>query len=202
MSPRRSDSELDALLARGRLSGAEREAVLKQVLRGTTTKQTWHHRSYWLMAGLGIAAGAALFFGVGRPRGDGESDGFRAKGGVSAPHLTLVCRDGLLTACPHDSKLLFRADGLSGSWFLSAFADNIASGERAWFAPSESGEATKVAVQPGDALLDRSVELGALPPGTYRVHARLSHEPLSRADALSALPEGPALAESLLTVLP
>jgi len=200
VSPRRSDSELDALLARGRLSGAEREAVLKRVLRGTTAKQAWHRRSYWFAGGLGIAAGAALFFGVARPHDPG--DGFRAKGGAAAPHLTLVCRDGQLNACPHDSKLMFRADGVTGAWYLSAFAENVASGERAWFAPAESGEATKAAIQAGDTLLDRSVGLSALPPGTYRVHARLSHEPLSRAEAASVLPASPAPAEALLTVLP
>lgn len=203
MTAPESEETLDRLLTRGRrLSGAQREAVFNEVLAKTRARPPfWRSRAMLVGAGVLSAAAAVV---LARSASIG-GDAFRAKGASTptGPHITLSCKDGGLTGCPRASKLLFVAGGGEGSaLFLNAYADNAATGERIWFAPSESGAPAAVAVAVNDQLLDRAIPLANVPPGQYRVHLSLSPAPLSRAEVLLRNPANGAENGLFLTVVP
>ena len=172
---------------------------MEQVLKKTAPRAAWLRRSSFVVGGVLSAAAALVLV----RNANLQSAGFHAKGSqMVGPHVSIVCKDGPTTACPHGSKLLFLAGGSTGPQFLNAYAENTATGERVWFSPSEQGQPATVTIAVQDAMLDLGVPLASLPAGTYRVHVSLSPQRLSRAVVLGS---GPALvsgSEALLTVLP
>lgn len=159
---------LETLLARGRLSGAERERILGDALAAAGAAPAWwRRRALWLLAPT-LAAATAVALVV---RLDG---GFRARGAAAAVHLEVGCRDG---ACRPGGLLLFRVEGAAAGGFLSAYAEPERGGERLWYFPLEDGTAPEVAAQPAPQILRLGVPIGREhPPGRYRVHLVLSRD--------------------------
>ncbi len=104
---------------------------------------------------------------------------------ANQPAISAVCKGGELAACPQDAKIVFRVNGLSGNFFLTAYTENVASGELAWIAPGADDDPTPVSVFAGDHRLARVVPMALLAKGDYLIHALLTAEPLTRNDVLS-----------------
>jgi len=118
----------------------------------------------------------------------------------SAPSIKSVCKDGPLSACPRDSRLLFRVNGLSGKFFLSAYLENAETHEQSWLAPSADDDPMIVQLHPGEQVLSRSVPLSILNKGNFQVHALLTSEPVSRRDILAGKAVSTVADTSSLTV--
>ena len=138
---------------------------------------------------LGLAALSPLFGGCQRP-----------DAAANAPGISPVCKGGTLTACPRDAKLVFRVNGLSGEYFLTAFAEDITSGEKYWIAPNAEDDPTPVTVRAGEQVLSRVVPMSLLAMGTYRVRALLTQEPLQRKDLSGPKITSAADSTTLVTV--
>src|ERR1700722_5199823 len=123
MDPVRSDKDLDLLLARGHLSGAERERVLERVLDATAAKARPAPRRAWGWGGVafvGAAAAAALLVVRSRP-----DERFTVKGGADTPgaaRVEVACIDGNAARCALGSMLVFRVEGAQEGGFLLAYA--------------------------------------------------------------------------------
>jgi len=102
----------------------------------------------------------------------------------SAPALKIVCKDGPLSACPRDSRLLFQVNGLSGKFYLSAYLENLQSHEQSWLSPSADDEPMIVQLHPGEQVLARGIPLSILEKGSFKVHALLTPEPITRKEVL------------------
>jgi hypothetical protein len=196
MDPKRQ-SELDWMLARGRLSGPALERVLERAVSKAHPARRIVRQLSWFAPAL--AAGVALF--VFRPW-QRDAPAFRSKGAAGGSfHLELVCGDqsGTDVRCARSESLYFStAGGSDDARFVSAYADPEGSGERVWFFPTSSDPSIALDVGPDRHLLRRGVRLEGVPAGRYRVHFAISDHPLERAEALQA----PASQVATLEVLP
>ena len=118
-----------------------------------------------------------------------------------APSIKSVCKDGTLSACPRDSRLLFQVNGLSGKFFLSAYLENAETHEQSWLAPSAEDDPMMVPLHPGEQVLTRSVPLSILNKGTFKVVALLTSEPVTRKDILAGKVRASVANTSTLTVV-
>ncbi|MEO8904275.1 MAG: hypothetical protein ABI488_18085 [Polyangiaceae bacterium] len=119
---------------------------------------------------------------------------------ADAPGITALCKGGTLAACPRDARLIFRVNGLSGQFFLSAFTENTASGEVLWIAPGPDDDPSPVTVRAGEQVLTQVVPVQMLTEGNYRVHAMLTREPPTRQEVLTAKITSAATSTVALTV--
>ena len=108
-----------------------------------------------------------------------------AKPPSSNPSIKSVCKDGTLSACPRDSRLMFQVNGLSGKYFLSAYLENTETHEQSWLAPSAEDDPLMVPVHPGEQVLNRSVPLSILNKGTFKVRALLTTQAVTRKEILT-----------------
>jgi hypothetical protein len=204
----KSARELDFLLARGGLSGPEKERVLGRVLDGVAPARPWWRRSWLgLGAGLGTAAAAAAVLVLTLRPGalPDRSAGLTPRGQESAQpalDLEVACSDGPLAACPQGSTLLFALRGSIPDGFLGAYAEPAGGGERIWYFSSE-GEAPRVTAASGTQPQARGVRLGPEhAAGSYLVHVVLARRPLAKAELTAGTaPEVLATRELSLTVV-
>jgi hypothetical protein len=168
----KSDEQLDALLSRGRLSGPERDRILKTVLDRSAAPRParW---SRWLLGGTVALAAAGTAGVLLLPRLAPEPSGLTARGG-GAPgagvEIELGCVEGSLDRCPVGGTLLFAVRGEQARGFLGAYARPAGGGETIWYFSSE-GESPAVAAQgAGLQALSRGIRLGPEhQPGRYQV---------------------------------
>jgi hypothetical protein len=184
------DAELDALLARGRLSGPTRERVLANVLDQVQPPRSRHWAKTAAFVLLPAAAALALFVGVGRwgstlSGAHGEGGGFEAKGTASdVVHVDAACTGGPMLACPRGSRLVFHVQAGARPGYLAAYADPAAGGERVWYI---SAEGESPLVQSG--TLERAILIGPEHAADrYVIHALVSGRPLARAEAAQPKP--------------
>jgi hypothetical protein len=200
-----NDSELDALLARGGLSGPTRERVLANVLDQVQPVRSTRWAKTAALVLLPAAAALALFVGAGRwastlSHAHGESGGFEARGTASdVVRVDAACTGGPMLACPRGSRLVFHVQAGARTGYLAAYADPVGRGERVWYFSAE-GESPRV--QSG--ALERAILIG--PEHTadrYVIHALVSKRPLTRDEAVQAKPAALLGADSLeLRLLP
>jgi len=191
------DSDLDNLLARGRLSGAERERVLANVLDQTSPRFSARSRAARsgaiALGGLAAAAALALFV-HGKSniiKGDRADGSFAARGAATdGVRVEAACTGGPLAACPSGSRLVFHGWPSAQPAYLAAFADPVGGGERIWYFSAE-GQSPRL----GDGAVDREVVIGAEHVAArYLVHVVVGVRPLSRGEALVA--KGPAILDA------
>jgi hypothetical protein len=178
-----NDDDIDRLLARGGLSGPQRERIFDEVHRTVGKRKAFRWSRYAAFgAPLAIAAALALVLYPSHRLG-----GFAAKGTQSSV-VEVLCPDGALSACPLGSKLFFSIEGIVAPVFVHAYADPVGSGhERVWYFPTTNG-AEPISVSPDqERLLKKAVVIGPEHgSGAYRIHVVLSTAPLSRDEVLAA----------------
>ena len=181
--------DMDRLLAGGKLSGPEADAILDRI-HATLEREEKRQRPvrairYW--AGAALAAAAAALLVVYLPRGPGEQGGDENEEGELGPKLAVRCSGGTLEACPKSSSLVFtlsrgRADG-----FLSAYAEPVGhDGERVFYFSKEDGSVKLGVAAGGKGDAEHTVRVPAAQrPGRYRIHAVLAERALSRDELLA-----------------
>jgi hypothetical protein len=174
--------DLDRLLARGRLSGPQRDRVLEKVLAKTSRPRGLRLKHVALAAPLAAVAAVLILVGV-RQR---EHADFSVKGGGGSV-VEASCSNGPLSACPVGSTLVFRFDGLSAPAYVQAYAtpSSPSEGERVWYFPTSSVPAPQLAAEASSELLQKAVVIGAEHSARdYRITIVLSAQPLTRDELL------------------
>jgi hypothetical protein len=176
----KDDRPIQLLLSRGRLSGAERDRILDEVLDARAERR--QRRLGWLAAALvPVAVGAAAIVLVARRPPDGAT----AKGSTAAPILAAGCAGRAPGRCARGDRLVFEVDGATHGGLLAAYAQ-AASGERVWYFPTAAGHFADVPPSPGRAVVGEGVRLGAEhAPGNYTLHLFVLERPADR-EALAA----------------
>jgi hypothetical protein len=196
--------DIDILLSRGGLSGAERERVLDAVLdRLDPARPRLRRAAVIAVTVVALAAGVVAYLANSRPRHSAFASRGRDR---SAAQIEMVCLPGSLGACPRGSRLLFRPWGLGQerSRYLSAYAEPEGRGERIWYFSADE-ESPKMGSSPTSAEpIDRVVVLGQEHAvGEYAVHIVVSDHPLPRADVLHPPPDAVVFSETVrLHVIP
>jgi hypothetical protein len=179
------DSDLDALLARGALSGAARERVLDGVLDRVSPSPL--SRSVRFAAAVLLPAAAAVAIWLGGVRSlakpGASNSAFEARGSASRTvRVDAACSGGPMLSCPRGSHLVFHGWSDTQPGYLAAFADPVGGGERIWYFSVES-ESPRL----GSGVGDRAVLVGPEHAvGRYVIHLIVSTRPLSRAEAAAS----------------
>jgi hypothetical protein len=178
------DDELDKLLARGHLSGAQYDSVEKRVLDRVAPRPK--HLLRWLpLAAAGLVLGVATLHVT-------EDSSFRSKGSGPGPAvINLGCGRELSRDCRAETTLLFTVNAALGSGHFGAYATplDVPDGERIWYFPDASGKAPIVGPGAGTVVLPSGIRIGSEhASGRYRVTAWLSRQPLSREELDQAPP--------------
>jgi hypothetical protein len=183
--------ELDALLARGGLSGRAFERILDGAFDAAVREQRVRSR-FWRIGWLvPIAAAVAAVFLL-LPKRAAHDERFASKGQIGSvvkPELELVCGEqaGANVRCRESDRLYFSAADVRGSWFLSAYAEPEGKGERVWFFPNSREPSVLLHADSGEHAVGRSaVILSGIPRGKYKVIMLLSVQPLAREQVLKA----------------
>jgi hypothetical protein len=177
---------LDALLARGHLSGPTRERILEAALADAAAPAAERApgRRRWAWAAAFSAVALAGVVVLVRP----APDHMTAKGSAgSGPVVRVECSDSGSSTCGLDAFLLFRVEAMPAPGFISAYAVPRAGGERIWIFPLAGGAAAEVPAAEGPQVLPRGARARSLPPGKYDVHVALSKRPLQRAEVDTTL---------------
>jgi hypothetical protein len=196
------DSELDQLLARGRLSGRQYDEIERRVLaRAAPKSRRWLWAASVPVAALACALVVGLRLSVRAPSersGEGlptaVPDEFTARGSSASSSgalpVALVLDVGCAGRPPHVCRigdtLMFSLNGTHSAGYLLALAERVAEpSARIWYFPASDGSAPRVSARTSTSVLAQGVRLG--PPhavGEYRVMAWLSAEPVDEARAL------------------
>lgn len=191
-----SDERLDALLAQGRLSGPERDRILKGVLDQSVARRR-APVFRWLLGGTMalVAAGAAGVLLI--PRMQKEPAGFAVRGAGQAVgvQIDLGCLEGTLERCPVGSTLLFSVRGESAregqQGFLGAYARPEGGGETIWYFSGEAESPAVAASGPELKPLSRGIRLGPEHrPGRYQVVVVVAQAAPGRAELLAPVAGG------------
>ncbi|HEV3190385.1 MAG TPA: hypothetical protein VGY54_07800 [Polyangiaceae bacterium] len=179
------DADLDALLARGALSGPTRERVLGGVLDRVSPSQRGKSIKTAVAILFPAAAAVAIWFGGVRPlaKPGASSSAFEARGSASRTvRVDAACSGGPMLSCPRGSRLVFRGWPDTPPSYLAAFADPVGGGERIWYFSVES-ESPRL----GAAAVDRAVLIGPEHAvGRYVIHVIVSTRPISRTQAAAS----------------
>ena len=183
---RPDDQELDHLLAKGRLSGAEKERILDNVLAAHARPSFW--RRLVQPSGpvfrvlVGSAAALALIV-VLLPRPTGNPSGFQAKGDDAS--TTAFVEAACAGPCRSGSTLVFRVSGLQVPAYLAAWAEPVGE-SRIWYFPGDDSELPRVEPTISPSMLPRGVKLGVEhPPGSLTLHLVLVRRTMSRQTLLA-----------------
>jgi hypothetical protein len=157
------DDSLHTLLARGRLSGAQRDRILDHVLeQRATPRPGW--RRWAVVAGVALPAAAAVALAVGLRGGASERGAggtwLVPKGEATGVQLEARCPERAAGTCRSGDRLIFSADGVKRSGFLAAYAV-CESGERIWYFPTVNGSMPSVDASAGHVVVDQTARIGA-----------------------------------------
>jgi hypothetical protein len=169
------DETLHTLLARGRLSGAQRERILDRVLEQHAPPQR-RFRRWAVMAAVALPAAAAVVLALGLREGtvgpDANREWLVPKGSTPGVQLEARCPERAPGTCRHGDRLIFSADGVKRDAFLAAFAV-CGSGERIWYFPSADGTMPSIRAGAGHVVADHAARIG-VEHGTGRCELSLS----------------------------
>jgi len=177
------DSELDQLLARGRLSGSQYDRIEASVLERVRPERK---RRFWFV--LAPATAAASLAGVWLLAGHAPSrdDGFTAKGGVPVrAALDVGCEGSKPHVCRLGQTLMFSVGANPAAGFLAAYAERVDApgAPRIWYFPVPSGAQPRIEPTSATRVLGEGVRLGAPHvAGRYRVHVWINDTPVERTD--------------------
>jgi hypothetical protein len=176
------DDEIDQLLARGRLSGPQRERIFDRLYE-SVRPAGMGVRSRLLFIATPLAVAAAIVLVLRSSSVTAPS--FTAKG-HRASRVEVVCSGGPLSACPRGSHLFFRFDAGASPAFVQAYAEPInPNRERVWYFPTAATPAPRIESAADGGVLEKAIVLGPEHAnGRYQVRIMLSATPMSREDVL------------------
>lgn len=156
------DDSLHSLLAKGRLSGSQRDRILDRVLDEHARRERPARR--WLMAaGITLPIAAAVLLAIGPksgPREPGRGEGWLvAKGEASGALLEAHCENRATGTCKAGDRLIFSVDGAKGGGFFAGYAV-CASSERIWYFPTADGALPSVPAGTGHFIVDQAARIG------------------------------------------
>jgi hypothetical protein len=195
------DDSLHSLLARGGLSGAQRDRILGEVLRAHARPRPT--RTPWLVAACALLPAAAVIVLLAwrRPTPEPSAAEYLApKGGKAGVVLDASCPGRPAGECRVGDRLIFAVGGMKAPAYVAAYADCEAR-ERVWYFPDATGNAPRVAAADEHRVLDRAARIGPEHGvGRCTLHLSLFDRPPERRTALSAA--AAASATIPLTILP
>jgi hypothetical protein len=197
------DDSLQSLLAGGRLSGAQRDAILDRVL--DEHAQAAPKRRLWVVGAAVVLPAAALialaigFGGSGGSEDDGS--GYLAPKGNDAGALVAArCPDRPSGQCRRGDRLIFEVEGAKGGFF-AAYAE--CSGERVWYFPTEDGKLPSVPLGSESAVLPQAARVGPEHgSGDCTLHLFVLDAPSDRASLLSGAARVSSSTTTRLTIEP
>lgn len=183
MALEKDDLELDQLLSRGRLSGAQYDSIEKRVLERTLPKARAPRWPVLLAAAFASAGAMALV--IGRNGGDDGDPGFRSKGAETATGsiVDVGCGGTRSRVCKLGDTLMFSVANVDREGYLAAYAESVDSPDepRIWYFPTSDGDAPRVTAQSGTTVLSQGIRLGAPhEKGKYRMTLWISELPVDK----------------------
>jgi hypothetical protein len=178
-----ADSDLDQLLARGRLSGRDYDRIEERVLARVRPER----RPRWWFA-LAPATAAASLVGVWLlAQNAPERDAFTAKGAGGPPRavIDVGCEGPRPHVCRLGQTLMVSVGASERPGYLAAYAERVdgPAAPRIWYFPSRGGAQPKIEPATDTRVLGEGVRLGAPHvAGRYRVHVWISDTPVERTD--------------------
>jgi hypothetical protein len=181
-----ADSDLDQLLARGRLSGIDYDRIEERVLERVRPER----RTRWWLA-LAPATAAASLLGVWLVgRTTTEPGAFTAKSGGDGARtvIDVGCEGAQPHVCRLGQTLMFSVGASERRGYLAAYAARVddPSARRVWYFPTPGGELPSIEPSAETRVLGQGVRLDAPhAAGRYRVHVWISETPVERADPVT-----------------
>jgi hypothetical protein len=176
-----ADSELNQLLAGGRLSGSEYDRIEARVLERVRPER---QPRFWFA--LAPATAAASLLGVWLLGRNAEApDAFTAKGNGDSQRavIDVGCEGPKPHVCRIGQTLMFSVGASERRGYLAAYAERVGvpAASRIWYFPARSGAQPRVDSSAVTRVLGEGVRLGAPhAAGRYRVHAWISETPVGR----------------------
>jgi hypothetical protein len=196
------DDSLHTLLARGKLSGEQRDRILAAVLRAHAAPS--RRRRWWpLMAAALLAAGIAVALVLRVPRGvdGGDAEYLASKGADGRVLIDARCPERPPGHCRVGDLLIFEVDGAEKPGSFAGYAE-CERAERTWFFPDAAGKSPSVSASSRVEVLPRGARLGPEHAGSCRLHLFVLAEPAERAILLSGKARVWSSAVIPLTVAP
>ena len=190
-----ADIEIDQLLARNRLSGAQYDEIERRVLKQVVPKR---RSRFWLLLtpATALASLLAIWLLVPPPAATPPSAGFtpKAAGPTVLGLVDVGCAGDTPHVCRLGDTLMFSVGAGTTAGHLAAYAERVddPAADPIWYFPSPSGAMPRVEASSVTRVLPDGIRL-AEPhaPGRYRIRAWISATPIERArlraDSPSAL---------------
>ena len=176
------DSELDQLLARGRLSGGQYDAIEARVLEGVRPER----RKRWWFVLTPVTAAVSLVGAWLLVRPATAPGEFTAKGGAAVQAaIDVGCEGATPHVCRLGQTLMFSVGANTERGYLGAYAERAGApaSPRIWYFPARGGAAPLVEPATEMRVLGEGVRLGAPhAPGKYKVRVWLNETPVDRDD--------------------
>lgn len=153
------DDDLHSLLARGGLSGAQRDRIFDNVV-GAQPSARRSLRWVGVASGVLLPLAALVAFGISRRAPDGESEWLVPKGTGAGATIEARCPARKAGECRHGDRLVFELDGADDGGFFAGYADCDGK-ERVWYAPSADGNLPAVPPTKGHTVLPQAARIGA-----------------------------------------
>ncbi|HEY3500210.1 MAG TPA: hypothetical protein VGK73_36215 [Polyangiaceae bacterium] len=149
------------MLARGRLSGAQRERALEGALRraGGGKRRLWAA----LAAASALPAAAAAVFWLSAPApgaSEAASSSWLVAKGPSGPLLLATCPGRPAGECRTGDRLIFEIEGATEPGFFAAYAE-CASRERIWYFPTASGALPEIVPNQTRTIVGQAARIGS-----------------------------------------
>lgn len=154
------DDSLHSLLARGRLSGAQRERALEAALQQARGGRGWARRVVGSGLALAAAAAVAVWIVGGTSPGEGSQAPTLVAKGSDAPLLTASCMGRPAGECHSGDRLIFEIEGARARGFFAAYAE-CASGERIWYFPTATGSLPEIVPNSARTIIGQAARIGS-----------------------------------------
>src|SRR5215471_8729373 len=158
---RRTDQQLDQLLARGSVGGPAYDRIFEHVVEAVTERRRVRAIARVLVPVTALASVLSALALLGR----GPSEPFRSKGhDLDSPVIEIGCARGARPVCHAGDTLMFQVDSSVVSGYLAAYAERVGNSDRharIWYFPTEGEESPLVSAGPIPVVLERGIRIGA-----------------------------------------
>jgi hypothetical protein len=159
MTPPLDDDDLHSLLARGGLSGAQRDRIFDNVV-GAQPSARRSRRWVGVAAGVLLPIAALVALGVSGRAPDGEGEWLVPKGTGAGATIEARCPGRKPGECRVGDRLIFELDGAKDGGFFAGYAE-CEGKERVWYAPTADGTLPTIAPAKGHTVVPQAARIGA-----------------------------------------